>query len=523
MSTPAEAVKPRIIDRIIGPSPTELAKDAQLAAVEEMFTQFRDKHENWMIDMGENGVSSMHEALGQIDMMLDAQGWTSVWEYDDDRGLTLRQIKEASRQLRELRVGNPFVANGYRIRNAQTWGGGVELGCRLRTGKRDFKPLSPDYQRLVDSYWGQRYVFGNKARGELESAAFTDGVVLFLGRDSDKQIQRIQIQEITGLLHNPNNSEEVWAYRRQWNADPENPNAAEGLRTRWYYTDAVPRSERRRTIRVRGGDTEVAEPEYTMIDSHFNRQIGWSLGVPDALCIVAWARLYKEFLVNGYVMSRSLARLAYKITVASAAAGNKSATTVATPGQAGSTYLEGAGNSLTPLATAGKGYDFGSAASLGAAMAAGLGVSWLALTANPAAAAGSNAAAQSLDPIAKATAAVRRKDWEDEFARMFRFFGMERTLVMTWQDLAEDTIARQLQAWTLVDQLEVFGGEVIHREVAKAMQIGDPGQLLAGWKRKSERGAAQSTFGQTGTSPADGRGRDDGSGDSPDDHDDDDT
>lgn len=516
MSTPAEAVKPRLIDRIVGPSPTERETQRQLAEITAAFQMFADRHESLMID-----GTSVHEALGQIDMMLDAQGWTSIWEWEDGGGLTLRQVKEASKQLRELVVGNPFIGNGARIRSAQTWGGGCEFAGRVRsTGVAKLLPAR--IQKMMETPRAQRYIHGNKAHSELERAAFTDGVILLLGRDSDKEFQRIQIHEIDGLLHNPNNSEEIWAYRRTWNPNPEGE-SSETLRTRWYYTDLVPAADRRRRIKVRSTDTEIAEPGYTLIDIHFNRQVGWGLGVPDALCVVAWARLYKEFLVNGYVMSRSLARLAYKVTVGSVQAGQNNAVTVATPGQAGSTYIEGMGNSLTPLASAGKGYDFGSGGGLGAAIAAGLGVSWLALSSNPAAASGSNAAASTLDPIAKATAAVRRKEWEDEFVRIFRFYGMEQQLVTTWHDLPEDTLQRLMQAWTLVDQMELFEGDVLQREVARFLGVAHPGELPSFWKPKSQRSApkAPTTAGNSGATDGSGQGADDGSGDSQDDHDDD--
>jgi hypothetical protein len=370
----------------------------------------------------------------------------------------------------------------------------------------------------------QRYVTGNKAHGEMEKAAFTDGTWLLLGRDDDKRVATVSIQEIDGLLHNPNKHSEIWAYRRVWNPNPEvaDPDNTAEQRVRWYYTDLVPPAQRRRTIQTRGmAKPELAEPGMTMIDAHFNRQTGWALGVPDALCVVAWARLYKEFLVNGYVMSRSLARLAYKITAQNAQGAQNSATTIATPGQSGSTYIEGSGNTLAPLATAGKGYDFGSGGGLGAAIAAGLGVSWLALSGNPAQGTG-GAAAATLDPIAKATARVRRGDWDDEFVRIFRFLGMDATLVTTWHDLPEDTIARTLQAWKLAHDMEVFEGTVIHDGIANVLQISNPGPLPSGWKQPSERKSAETgTFGQSGTSGANKRGSDDGSGQSPDDHDDD--
>lgn len=515
--------KTRIRDRLFGPSPREVEATRELAEIHAAFERLHTHAENYTIDMATGERYSVAEGLQNIDLMLDARGWTNVFEYDDDRGLSLKQLKQASEQIRELVVGNPFIANAARIRVAQTVGAGIEFACRNRTGDQKIKPLPVALQNTMEETWAMRILFGNKAHAEMERAVFTDGIEFFLGRDSDHRMQRIQLHEITGLMRNPNDAEEVWAFRRTWNPDPDSSQPSQE-RVRWYYTEAVPQSERRRRVKTREGQDELAEMGYTIFDLSFNRQVGWALGVPDALCVVAWARLYKEFLVNGYVMSRSLARLAYKITVASTQAGQNAALTVAAPGQSGSTYIEGSGNQLTPLANAGRGYDFSSGDGLASAIAAGLGVSRTALLASAGSASGSNAAEQALDPIARATAAVRRKEWEDDFVRIFRYLGLRQKLVVTWNDLREDTIARRMQAWRLAEQMEIFDGQVLHDGVASELNIADPGALPSGWKQPSERKAASSsTFGQDGQAAANGRGTDDGSGASADDHDDDET
>jgi len=526
MDTP-EAVKPRAIDRLIGPSPRERELERQIGQIEDAFALFSLKHENFLIDAAEGGITSMHEGLAQIDLMIDAQGWTNIFEYDEDSGLTLRQVKAASKQIRELLVGNPFIGNGARIRTAHVWAGGCDFSGKLRTGKQEVKPLPVVTQQLMETPWAQRYLFGNLAHGELERAAFSDGTIFILGRESDKRVQRIQIHEIQGALHNPNNSEEIWAYRRVWTPNPQSPKDQQEERVRWYYTDMVPLADRRRTIHIRGQQPEIAEPEYTMLDFGFNRQIGWAFGVPDALCVIAWSRLYKEFLTNGYVMSRSLARLAYRITAANAKAGQNAATEIAQPGQAGGAYIEGSGNQLTPLATAGRGYDFASGNGLAGAIAAGLGVSLLALLSNPSAATGSNAAAQTLDPIAKATAAVRRGEWGDHYVRLFRFYGMERKLVTTWHDLPEETLQRQMQAWVNVANTGLFAPEVSQIGIAKTMGIPEPGIIPDGYLQpnnvKSLPRKDIDTDGKPGSNPSSGsgQGQPNPAGKTPDDHDDD--
>lgn len=511
--------KPRLVDRLFGTSPRERALESEIAEVNDFLGRVRDRDENLMIDQADGTSTSMSEALASVDMMLDAKGWSPIWEYDDIAGLTLRQVKEASEQARELVAGNPFIGNGARVRINHVLGAGIDFACRNRTGKQEVKPLPANIQANMEETWGPRYLFGTAARAEAERAAFTDGNFLLLGQDSTKRFQRVQLAEITGYVRNPNNSEEIWAYRRSWNARParkdEMPNISnpgdDERRTRWYYTDAFPADERADYIRFEGKD-ERAETGYTMLDMAFNRQVGWPLGVPDALAAITWSRLYKEFLANGYVMSRSLARLAFRLTIGTAK-GKERAAEVSKPGQAGATFLEGAGNTLTPLATAGKGYDFASGDGLARSMAAALGVSVKALLADPDPKQQTNFM---VDATAAASAAIRRGEWDDFYVRLFRWMGLTKRLVVNWRDHNDDTVARLMQALALTDQLEVFGAEVIQKAAARVMDIGDPGEVPEGWKPFSQRAGSseQGTTGKSGSTAGTGQGDDDGTGDS---------
>jgi hypothetical protein len=515
-SLPKRGIRDRLLN-----TPRSRAMEAELEAVEVFLAELSLNHENFMIETAEGGRVPMTEALANVDMMLDAKGWSPIWEYDDIAGLTLRQVKEASQQIRELLVGNPFIQNGARVRLAHVLGAGVEFSCRNRTQNQEPKPMPAAMQNLMEEPWAVRYLFGNVARGEMERSAFADGNFLVLGQDATKRMQRVQVQEITGYLRNPNNSEEIWAYRRTWNPNPQRTDVIPNVtnpepdsathRTRWYYTDMFPEEERRGLIRFEGKD-ERAEIGYTIIDMGFNRQVGWPLGVPDALAVVAWSRLYKEFMVNGYVMSRSLARLAFKLTLGGRKTKDKAAE-VSRPGQAGSTFLEGEGNQFTPLATAGKGYDFSSGDGLARAMAAGLGISLRALLSDPEKGSTENFM---VDTVAKASAAVRRGEWDDFYARLFRWMGLSKRLIVTWRDHNDDTIARVMQAWTLADQTEVLGPEVMQRGIAMVLDIADPGPVPEGWKPFSKRrGSSENgTLGKSGSTAGTGQGADDGTGNS---------
>ena len=504
--------------RFLPASKREKYLESELEAVHTVLDRIATQHENMQIDGG-----PISEKLADIEMMLDAKGWISVFDYDEHQGLTLEQMKKASAQIRELMVGNPFIRRASQLRNSAIWGGGVEFACRNRTGQQKFRPLPADIQAIMETPANLRYLFGNDAHQELERAAFSDGLFVFLGEDATKRGQRISMHEITGDLRNPDNPEEIWAYRRTWKRNPtaESETLQQEI-TRWYYTDIYDR-RRARSI-THHGRRERVEIGYTIIDKSFNSQVGWAYGAPDALCVVAWSKLYKEFLTNGYIMSRALARFAYKVTVGSTGAAARASAEMTAPGQAGSTVLEGMGNSLQPMMTAGRGYDFESGRPLAAAVAAGLEVSLLAMLGDSSGSAG-NAAETSLDRPARAMARMRRGSWDDFFVRYFRWVGLSQRLVTTWREMPDESLQRQMQALTLADQLEVFGAEVMQREAAIVLNIPNPGDVPDGWAPKSQRGPKEENpdtiAGNSGATAGTGQGDDDGTGDTELDHDDD--
>lgn len=416
----------------------------------------------------------MTETLANVELMIDEKGWTPIYEYGADQGLTLGQVKRASRQLRELVVGNPTVGQGAMLRTIYTWGGGVDFSLKNLTNGNPNSLTTA----LVDTMQlpaNQRYLFSASANEEFERCAFTDGTLFILGDKLKKTVERVPISQICGDLRNPTNLEEIWAYRRVWYLNPDAENESDrGEQVAWYFTDIYDGPAYGNIQSGLAPGPEPVDRSKTMIDIGFNKQIGWAYGVPDSLAIIAWAKLYKEFLVNGYVMSRALAKIAYKVTTTTVGGGTNASATMTTPGQAGSTVIEGNGNSLVPLTSAGKGYDFGSGRALAGQMAAGLGVGLGALLAD---AEGDTP----LDGPSQLAAATRRRNWDDGWRRIFAFFGNSKKLVTTWHDLPVDQLQRQIQAFTLANNTGLFKPEPMQRGFANALQLADPGPIPDGY------------------------------------------
>lgn len=427
----------------------------------------------------------MSERLLNVDLMIDQRGWSPLYNYGSDGGLTLDQLKASSIQLREMVIANPVVRRGSQLRIAHVMGSGIEFTCKSRGTKS--KPGKPDIltailQTKIDAIRAQRALFSEDANSAMERAAFTDGWFGAICDDLTKTVDmEIGISQITADLRNPDNPAEIWAYRRVWTRDPVNAPSVQEVR--WYYTDVFDASGEKRgsSVRYNGGLEAVAKGK-TLFDIHFNRQTGQAYGSPDALSIIAWAKLYKEFLVNGYIMSRALAQLAYKVTVANRTSAQSAALQIASPSDGGNAATMGQGNDLTPLNTAGKGYDFDSGRPLAAMIATGLEVSLVSLLSDPGVGGGNTGVSETLNDPAKMTGQMRRQTWVGYWKRVFRYLGLSdgKQLVVTWSDLTSEQIQRRLQAWTLMDNTGLFSGELIQSGMAKEMNIPNPGEIPEG-------------------------------------------
>lgn len=448
------------------------AKSTDMVAIPEA------EYKQWQGALGmlEAAEMRLEERLQSLDAMIDEKGWAPLYDYGKDGGLSLEQIHSSSRQLREMVAGNPFMKRGSQLRITHVWGGGQGFSV-VKSDTGAPAKMSTNLRTIMSLPKNKRAIFGAAAKETLERAAFTDGMVFALGDDKKKTYQIVPITEIQGVLHNPDDSSEIWAYRRVWFRNPADPEPV----VRWYYTDSFEDTGAKRKTRIKHNDNlEVIDRDHTFIDAKFNAHGGWAFGVPDGLAAIGWVRLYREFLVNGSIMSRALAQFAFRATMKSQSGAAKGSLEVGKPKGSGTTVFSS--EDFAPLASAGKGYDFSSGRPLAAGIAAALEVSLISLTSDSSSAGGASNSEQTLDVPAKATASLRRLVWEDWFDRIFRHMGMVGTqeVRVTWNDLREESIQRIMQAMVLVWNTGLFDGTVMQKMVAEVMNIADPGSVPDG-------------------------------------------
>jgi hypothetical protein len=307
---------------------------------------------------------------------------------------------------------------------------------------------------------------------EMELAAYTDGNVFVLGRVSDQQFMRVPLNEISGVMTDPDNNEVIWALRRTWNRT-FSTGSTESV-SRWYYTDSYPaNAPKSRRLKSNTGSDDVVDLDYVMFHQAFNSQIGWTFGVPDALSVLAWARLYREYLENGSIMTKALAQFAYKISAKSRTGVNNAAAKVAVAdsnrGRIGATAAMGADVDLTPM-TRGSGYDFDSGKSLAAMIASGLEVSIVALLADPSSS-GSYGTAQTLDTPTMKAMQSRQNIWSLFFKRILRFAGAPDNINVTWPSIEVEPTHRMVQALAMAWESGILNEDEYRAAIVDILDI----------------------------------------------------
>ena len=370
----------------------------------------------------------LEEKLANLDNMTDNRGWSDVREYGDD-GPSLDQLKSVSTQIRNLVALNPHMKQGLNLRRNFIWSGGIHY-ANIPAGGRG---RGVNVQALIDSPQNWAAFFGREARAMREAACFSDSRVWFLGDDATKMLRPVPLANITADYRNPDDSSEVWAYRHSWNHFQQGSMLPD-MRHEWVFVNRF--LDRRTKSIIFDGKPEPVNQSVRMFSKGVNGMFGWTYGVPDALPAVPWLKLYKDFLVEGVIMTKALAQYAYKLTAKSSTGANSASATIASNTGVGGTAAMTDGMDLTALTSAGRGYDFNSGRALIAAVSAALEVSVVAETASPENAGGSYAAASALD-LPSRMAMQARRDWHVDFDReVLEWLGAPSAVV--WFDALED-------------------------------------------------------------------------------------
>lgn len=406
-------------------------------------------------------------------MTADTAGWKRIFGggsmRDDNSGLELDDLKTISEKLKEEVAGSALPKRANEARYAYTFGKPF-----LITGLDELNPQKPPRRgpksklyNFFNSETAQNAVFSEEAQAVMHASSSTNGAYLLLGEDNTKKVYTLPLSQISNTLTHPDFTDIVWAYERTWERQVTNSEGVNETQTlsQWIYTD---RYDGPRPPRI--GKVPVAQ-DHTIIDAVFNRQEGWTWGVPDLMAAQIWNQKYLTMIAYGEQVTETLAYFAAKVKVQSQAGANNVGLKMGNAGgPKGQTVAYGAGNEVDVFSSAGKTYDFPGLRIFASFYAAAVGIPLPDLTADPGAAGSSYGSAAALVPGARRLIEARRSQWARWIQRVLKW-AINEDVVVTPASIMEEDEYRTTQKYVMAWDTGLFEPDELRAPLARAVGI----------------------------------------------------
>lgn len=401
-------------------------------------------------------LKESYTSMAQAVLAFDDAGWNPGGT-PSERGFTLTQLKDIAKKTRQTTEGNPLLKRGSGLRTSYIFGRGIH-----------FNEQPPRVKRLMELQQNQDVLFSPEAQVINERSHFTDGQFFVLGSVAAKTFQRIPMDQISAVVTNPDDEEDIWYYRRTWTRQASNlivGGGSDQTLNIWYPADTYNPANGRYVARI---ENQPVDANFRMFASRVNRRAGSIWGVPDAFPALPWAHAYNEYLKDGSRMLKALAMFAWQLKSKTRGGATNAAAAIATPATAGSTAVLGNDMELSSLPRA-SAIDLTDGRPLGSMVASALEVSVVALLSDPGTS-GAYGTAQTLDvPTVKAMEA-RQHVWTLFYKRIMNFLGA-RDVEINWPKIETEASQRMMQALALAKETNAIWDDEYREAVIETLDI----------------------------------------------------
>ena len=360
-------------------------------------------------------IERLEEALSDAQLMLSREdiGWASLTGDVTNSGTIPREvIKGKTVQARVHAIMDPLIRRAVALHIGYVWGGGVQIAAKEAADGQDVNAVVQGFLTDPSNLPGFTSALAQEGR---ERAYQTDGETfhaLFTSPLSGRvQVRSIPCLEVTDVLTNPEDADEVWFYKREWVSTALTATGATTTTTRESRTTYYPSIWHRPATRVRTINGHEVRWDAPVIHTLVNPNGG--RGTPDLMAALAWSTGYKEFLQDWARLVKALSRFAFQATAktrtgAAAARAAIATAPATTDGQIGATIVTGADQKIEAIGKSGATIDSNSGRPLAALVGAATGLPVTMLLADPGVT-GARATAETLDrPLANQIRARRR-------------------------------------------------------------------------------------------------------------------
>lgn len=267
----------------------------------------------------------LRESVADLELALDDKGWRRLSHSVTDE-FSPQGRRAVAAACRLMAVSNPLIKRALLLRIGYIWGQGVTVKAVAGDD------AAQDVNTVVQDFWDANTatLTGSQAQEELERCLGTDGGVYLAGfTDPLAGVVRVRstpTDEIVDIITNPEDRDEPWFYIREYTERKLEAGYGPGnTRTRGQVVKvAHPALGYRPNQRIKTLNGATVRWDAPILHIPVNRLDGWQYGIPDVYAAIAWARMYREFLVDWAQLTKSLAQFAWRTS-----GGNKSKATAA--------------------------------------------------------------------------------------------------------------------------------------------------------------------------------------------------
>lgn len=398
----------------------------------------------------EEQIVEQGRSITRLKIQLEDRGWQLVGNDYSVNGLDLQTIKTVAEDLRTHITGGGMMKRITEIRGDIIYGDGV--------GFADFAKAKSAFTSAnnIDK------LFSVEALLEINRAHCTDGQIVLLVHKRTKDIVRFGVDDLVSLYVDMQDKERVWYVKRRFQRITAKAPEGETVE-RYYVADTCPAAKAGRKQITESGTKVIVDQDYVAVIWDVNRQVGWTLGVPDLLPALQWVEQYTAYLKGQARFAEALAMIAWQYKAQTTDQAKRMAATVSDK-EAGQTAVATAGMDLIPM-KGNSDVSFENGEPLAAQAAAAGEVPVDSLLAKSA-----TAAATSLDPDVKRMAKARQQSATTFFKRIGKLLGAPNLRVI-WPDLESESPFRESQMIVAAWGTGMFEADELRTALAARLRI----------------------------------------------------
>lgn len=370
-------------------------------------------------------IDMFQERIAELEFAEEDRGWVNHYG-EQNIEFARHHLLKIIAKSRLFYLINPLIHRGVSLQSDYVFSQGVTIQATN-------KAVNAVLQDFNDNPKNKREITGHKARLLKEQTLMLDGnvfLVLFTDTSGDGsvQIRSIIVEEITEIVCDPDDGNDVWFYKREWTSIDPSTNKMD--RKVGYYPDiCYVKSPASKQLSFNGHPVYWDSPIVHVKVGELEKS---KYGAPEVYSALDWAQAHKNFLQDWATIVRAYARFAWNVKVVGGrnavdATKTKLASTVTSTSAiernpaptTGSFFVAPKdGTTVDPIRTAGATTNARDGRELRLQVAAALGIPDTMLAGD--AATGNLATAQTLDRPTELKFRSRQQLWGDVLAQVYQ-------------------------------------------------------------------------------------------------------